>query len=84
MSTTILQAPERTVSQRSDGRTCNQQDASGRPAVAWLVPLRVWIERSRQRRTLRELGELNDALLKDIGVSRSEALREGTKHFWQR
>jgi len=83
MSTTMPQAPERTISQRSDGRTCNQQDTSGRPAVAWLVTLRVWIERSRQRRTLRELGELNDALLKDIGVSRGEALREGTKHFWQ-
>jgi len=83
MSTTILQAPERTVSQRSDGRTCNQQDSSGSPAVGWLVTLRVWIERSRQRRTLCELGELDDALLKDIGISRDQALREGAKRFWQ-
>ena len=84
MSTTILQAPERTVSQRSDGQTCNQQDSSGSPAVGWLVTLRVWIERSRQRRILRDRGELNDALLKDIGVSQGEALREGAKRFWQK
>jgi len=43
----------------------------------------VWIERSRQRRTLCELGELDDALLKDIGISRDQALREGAKRFWQ-
>ena len=43
----------------------------------------LWIARSRQRRALFELGELNDALLKDIGVSQDEALREGAKRFWQ-
>ena len=83
MSTTILQAPERTVSQRSDGQTCNQQDSSGSPAGGWLATLRVWIERSRQRRALCELGELNDALLKDIGISRDQARHEGAKRFWQ-
>jgi uncharacterized protein YjiS (DUF1127 family) len=83
MSTTILQASERTVSQRSDGRTCNQQDSSGSPAVGWLVTLGVWIERSRQRRALRALCEPNDARLKDVGISRDQALREGAKRFWQ-
>lgn len=38
-----------------------------------------WIERHRQRNAL--LG-LNDAMLKDIGVSRADALREGGKAFW--
>lgn len=38
-----------------------------------------WIERHRQRNAL--LG-LNDAMLKDIGVSRADAAREGGKAFW--
>ena len=42
--------------------------------------LRVWIARSRSRRELRELDE---RLLRDIGVSRSEAERVGSKPFWR-
>jgi uncharacterized protein YjiS (DUF1127 family) len=38
-----------------------------------------WIERRRQRRALLEL---SDHVLKDIGISRSEAQREGRKPFW--
>jgi uncharacterized protein YjiS (DUF1127 family) len=43
-----------------------------------------WVARSRQRRALREIAERNDFhLLKDIGASREEALREAEKAFWQ-
>jgi uncharacterized protein YjiS (DUF1127 family) len=43
------------------------------------------LARSRQRRTLRDIAERNDFhLLKDIGVSPEEALREADKPFWQR
>ena len=42
---------------------------------------RVWISRSDQRRAL---CDLDDHLLRDIGVSRQEALREIAKWFWQR
>jgi uncharacterized protein YjiS (DUF1127 family) len=43
-----------------------------------------WIARSRQRRALREIAErADDYLLKDMGVSRAEALREADKPFWQ-
>jgi uncharacterized protein YjiS (DUF1127 family) len=44
-----------------------------------------WFARSRQRRSLREIAERNDLhLLKDIGVSQQEALREADKPFWRR
>jgi uncharacterized protein YjiS (DUF1127 family) len=44
-----------------------------------------WFARSGQRRALREIAEGNDFhLLKDIGVSREEALREADKPFWRR
>ena len=44
-----------------------------------------WFARSRQRRALREIAERNDFhLLKDIGVSQQEALREAGKPFWRR
>lgn len=39
-----------------------------------------WRERARQRRAL---SELSDALFKDIGVSRADAMREAGKAFWK-
>jgi uncharacterized protein YjiS (DUF1127 family) len=43
-----------------------------------------WFTRSRQRRVLREIAERNDFhMLKDIGVTQEEALREAHKHFWR-
>lgn len=38
------------------------------------------LERQQQRRQLRDLGE---RALKDIGVSRADACREASKAFWQ-
>jgi len=46
----------------------------------WLGTLRVWIRLSQQRRHLSELTDLNEYLLKHIGVSEDEALR--AKSFW--
>ena len=44
-----------------------------------------WFTRSRQRRALREIVERSDLhLLKDIGVTQEEALREADKPFWRR
>lgn len=40
-----------------------------------------WLERRRQRRSLLEL---SDHTLKDIGLTRSDAYREGSKPFWRR
>lgn len=42
--------------------------------------LRGWRERSTQRRHLREL---DDATLRDLGLTRSDAMREGDKLFWR-
>ena len=44
----------------------------------------IWIERSRQRRAIKELARLNNRYLEDIGVSKDEALREASKPFWKR
>jgi len=64
-------------------RTFHQQSVSSSSIDAWLRTLGFWIDRSRQRRQLGELAELNSYLLKDIGVSREEAMREAEKPFWQ-
>jgi uncharacterized protein YjiS (DUF1127 family) len=64
--------------------------ASGRAALlgiglgealgrAW-VQVIAWIQRNRQRRAL---ADLDDRLLRDIGVSREAAHREIDKLFWR-
>ena len=40
----------------------------------------LWHERARQRRRLLQL---DDRMLRDIGVSRADAVREADKPFWQ-
>ena len=45
----------------------------------WPRVIGTWIEHHRQRRAL---AELDDRLLKDIGITRSEADREIAKPFW--
>jgi len=39
-----------------------------------------WMERSRQRQALLAL---DDWVLRDIGLSRADVMREGDKPFWQ-
>ena len=39
-----------------------------------------WVERARQRR---QLGELSDHMLKDIGLTRADVEAEVTKPFWR-
>lgn len=48
--------------------------------VAASVQIRCWYNVYRQRRALLAL---NDAMLKDIGLNRLDALLEGNKPFWR-
>jgi uncharacterized protein YjiS (DUF1127 family) len=48
-------------------------------ARSWLMLLANWYARYQQRQALQQL---DDHLLADIGVSRSEALAEARKPFW--
>jgi len=47
---------------------------------AWLKRLKEYRELSRQRK---QLAQLPDYLLKDIGISRADALKEADKPFWK-
>ena len=49
-------------------------------SVRLLEVIEGWAERRRQRRALLQL---SDALLKDIGLARSQAEREAHKPFWR-
>jgi uncharacterized protein YjiS (DUF1127 family) len=49
-------------------------------AVRVFDTLMVWLDRIRQRR---HLAELDDRLLRDIGVSRSEVHQESSRPFWR-
>jgi uncharacterized protein YjiS (DUF1127 family) len=56
----------------------------GRLVAGARSTVRRWFARSRQRRALREIAKRSDLyLLKDIGVSQEEALREADKPFWR-
>ena len=56
--------------------------AGGRSASHQLVCLlRTWHERDRSRGELRLL---DDYMLKDIGLSSTDAIREAAKPFWRR
>jgi len=48
-------------------------------AAAWIL-IADWIARSRQRQAL---AELDDHMLRDIGITRVEAARESGKPFWR-
>jgi uncharacterized protein YjiS (DUF1127 family) len=60
---------------------------SARPATPWrdiargtLRLIALWHERGRQRQAL---ASLDERLLRDIGITRSQAARECNKPFWR-
>ena len=76
-SVTIQQAA--LVSHRYDNGFSFRRPLVQQFVLLWKI-LELWQERSRQRR---QLLELDDRLLKDIGVSRADVEREAYKPFWK-
>jgi uncharacterized protein YjiS (DUF1127 family) len=50
-------------------------------SLAYRVALVIWYRERRGQR--KALLELDDRMLADIGITRSEAIEEGTKPFWR-
>lgn len=68
-----------TRSHRSNVIPLGRRSGAGK-LLGLLAMVEVWTSRHRQRRALLEL---NDYMLKDIGLSRCDALCEGRKPFWR-
>jgi uncharacterized protein YjiS (DUF1127 family) len=65
----------------SDRMSAPAERGSARGSPAGLLRrIMTWLERIRQRQALRAL---DDWVLKDIGLSRADVMREGDKPFWQ-
>ena len=54
--------------------------APAEPRFSLLAVVDEWLRRSRTRN---EIAELDDHLLRDIGLTRFDAVAESRKHFWQ-
>lgn len=53
---------------------------AGEPQPGWVALVRQWWRRSRTRDGI---AELDEHLLRDIGLTRFDAMVESRKHFWQ-
>jgi uncharacterized protein YjiS (DUF1127 family) len=51
-----------------------------RPWARFCALLKTWAGRARQRR---DLAELDSRLLRDVDISRDEAVQESSKPFWR-
>lgn len=71
----VGQPPDRASA--SEGRV---SAAIGSRAASLLRHFLTWLERIRQRRALLAL---DDWVLKDIGLSRADVMRESDKPFWR-
>jgi uncharacterized protein YjiS (DUF1127 family) len=69
---------------RRPGFGSARQPLARQAAGRWLARvgevLLTWSERARQRR---ELASLDEKLLRDIGISRADAIGEAAKPFWR-
>lgn len=68
---------------RSTATTVGRKEPASRfptIVVAVVRGLTGWAERARQRRALLAL---DDSMLKDIGVTRADVMRECDKPFWR-
>lgn len=68
--------------QAADPREPLHQSGSGTSQGIRLPGWWGWLDRRYQRTALREIAD-DPHLLKDLGLSREEALREAAKPFWR-
>ena len=67
-------------SSRSVGRSVRRAfEGAVRVADRGLVTLMDWYDVAQERRALRSM---SDEMLKDIGISRTDAMREVSRRFW--
>ena len=82
----IFSSPFTTISRKNAQSTWDRQDILPSPfkLPGFLVGIwknfSLWFERAQQRK---ELSELSDHQLKDIGITRDEAEMESNKKFWE-
>ena len=82
----IYSSPLTTIRRKNAQSTWGRQDILSNPfrfpgfLVGIWKNLSLWIERAQQRK---ELSELSDHQLKDIGITRDEAEMESNKKFWE-
>jgi uncharacterized protein YjiS (DUF1127 family) len=76
MLTFDLLSPPRTYSPRHP----KERRGPVQPVAATFSLIAGWIERMRQRQAL---ADLEDHMLRDIGITRVEAARECRKPFWR-
>ena len=70
-------------------RVPSHRQSASMSRIGLLATIRLWMRRSRTRRSLARLLDGNDYLsnnhfLRDIGATPDEAWREAGKWFWQR
>jgi uncharacterized protein YjiS (DUF1127 family) len=80
LRTTLGPVPAATRMPRRGGARRAMPEVS----LHWVWALvRHWRERMRSRRQLRDLWELDDHLLRDIGLTKAALRCEANKPFWQ-
>jgi uncharacterized protein YjiS (DUF1127 family) len=83
MSTTFSQAATFPLGPPArDGTTVHQRISWAAAAAPWRL-IGIWAERRSQRSALRNLLELDDHLLKDVGLTREQGFRQAGKPFWR-
>jgi uncharacterized protein YjiS (DUF1127 family) len=82
MSIELSDTPSIQPMQAADPAMSHHQSSSGTSAGIRLLGWLSWVDRPLQRTALREIA--NDPhLLRDLGLTREEALREAAKPFWR-
>jgi uncharacterized protein YjiS (DUF1127 family) len=83
MSTTSRETPLLHLTRTARPKVAAHQSNSWASLLRWCMVLRRWCERRGQRRALAELAA-RPHLLHDVGLTRTQALREAGKPFWRR